>query len=92
MSRPRKTQPKSPELRALGEAIRELRDGKEWTQEELADHAGHLDSARVGRAELGQVNLTYTSLLRLARALDTPLSELGALVDKHLRTPNSTDK
>jgi transcriptional regulator with XRE-family HTH domain len=85
LARPRKTTPKSPELGALGAAVRELREERGWTQEQLADQCrGAIDAPRIGRTELGQRNLTYLSLVELSRAFGIGLDQLMARVEKHL--------
>lgn len=75
MPRPSPKHSKSPELVALGFAIRTLRAARGLSQEELALHAD-LDRAYVGGIERGEHNITVMSLLKIARAIDTPLSKL----------------
>lgn len=71
MARPRGKQPKTrkdPELVALGERLRELREAAGMTQEALGQAAG-LHWTYIGQIERGERNLTYQNLLKLARGL-----------------------
>ncbi len=69
---------KDPDLLALGERVRDLRQTSGLTQEALADAAG-LHWSYVGQIERGERNLSYKNLLRLARGLQISLAELVAL-------------
>jgi transcriptional regulator with XRE-family HTH domain len=51
------------------------------SQEELADDAG-TDLTQVGGIERGVRNPSYTTLLRLAAALETTVGELTTLADE----------
>lgn len=65
-------------LKALGDAIRQRRaeiDG--LSQEGLADVAG-MHRTYVGEIERGLRNPSYRNLVKLAAALELPLSELVA--------------
>jgi transcriptional regulator with XRE-family HTH domain len=55
--------------------VRQLREAKDWTQEHLAGEAG-LDRSYVSGLEVGRRNPTYLILLKLARVLGLPISEL----------------
>lgn len=59
-----------PELRAIGQAIRQQRLALNMSQEELADVAG-LHRNYVGGIERGERNVGIKALLALARALAT---------------------
>lgn len=83
LSRPRRSQPKSPELAALGQAIRELRERAGLTQEDLA-LAADLDPARIGSAEIGRSNLTVLTQFRICRAMGISYAELAARTDQLL--------
>jgi transcriptional regulator with XRE-family HTH domain len=72
----RKAVPRSAEHAALGEAIRQTRTERGLSQEELAEAAG-MHVTQVGGLERGARNPSYTTLVRLARALG---AETGALV------------
>lgn len=56
----------------LGLRVREIREGKGWSQRRLADAAGMTQSA-VARFEAGGTVPTLPVLERLARALDADL-------------------
>lgn len=81
MPPPRRSKPRSPEHAALGEAVRRLRLEAEMSQEVLAEAAG-TDLTQVGGIERGVRNPSYTTLLRLAAALDTSVGELTTLADR----------
>jgi len=69
-------------LQALGEAIRKRRgeiDG--LSQEGLADFAG-MHRTYVSEIERGLRNPSYRNLVKLAAALDVPLSELVARAER----------
>jgi transcriptional regulator with XRE-family HTH domain len=76
MPPPRRSKPRSPEHAALGDAIRQLRTGAEMSQEELAEAAG------TDLIERGVRNPSYTTLLRLAGALNSSVGELTSLADR----------
>jgi transcriptional regulator with XRE-family HTH domain len=80
---PRRSKPRSPEHGALGEAIRTLRTEAGLSQEQLAEYAG-TDLTQVGGIERGVRNPSYTTLLRLADALDTTVGEIATLADELL--------
>lgn len=56
-------------LREFGERIRRAREGRGWTQEDLAAEAG-LDRTYIGGVERGERNLALLNLNKLATALD----------------------
>lgn len=62
-------------LIALGDAVRNRRVDLLLTQQALADIAG-LHRTHVTDIEAGHRNLAMLTLLRIAKALDLPLSEL----------------
>ena len=77
----RRKEPRSPEHAALGEALRTLRSEVGMSQEQLAEGAG-TDLTQVGGIERGVRNPSYTTLLRLAGALDTSVGKLTTLADE----------
>lgn len=77
----RRKAPRSPEHAALGEAIRTLRSDAGLSQEQLAEGAG-TDLTQVGGIERGVRNPSYTTLLRLAAALETTVGEMATLADE----------
>lgn len=76
--------PSDPPDLALSRAIRSLRDDRHLTQEDLAHQAG-ITWASLGRIERGVSNPTWTTIRRLATALDVTLTELVARVDEDRR-------
>lgn len=68
-------QSKDAELLEFGRRLRTLRERAGMTQESLADSAG-LHWSYVGQVERGERNLTYKSILSLARGLDIPAAKL----------------
>jgi transcriptional regulator with XRE-family HTH domain len=65
----------SPELVALGGAIRELRAERGLSQEALADNAG-MHRTYVGGIERGERNVAFMNILNLAGALGVSSAEL----------------
>ena len=64
-----------PYLDILGQRIRARRRELGMSQEGLAHEAG-LDRSYVGRIERGEHNLTFVSLVRLARAMRCDVAAL----------------
>jgi len=64
-----------PYLDILGKRIRARRRDMGMSQEGLAHEAG-LDRSYVGRVERGEHNLTFVSLVRLARAMGCDVATL----------------
>jgi transcriptional regulator with XRE-family HTH domain len=77
----RRSKPRSPEHAALGEAIRTLRLEGGMSQEQLAEGAG-TDLTQIGGIERGVRNPSYTTLVRLAEALQTTVGEIATLADE----------
>jgi transcriptional regulator with XRE-family HTH domain len=73
-----------PSQRALGLAIRTLREEAGYSQESFARHAG-LDRSYYGAIERGVFNLTFESLIRIAEGLGVGLGELCTRADKRAR-------
>jgi transcriptional regulator with XRE-family HTH domain len=65
----------SKDLFRLGERIRALREAKGYSQEALANKAG-LHRNYISKLELAQKNPTYTSLIKLSKALEITVHEL----------------
>ena len=59
----------------VGARIRELRNARGWSQEELAERAG-LHSTFIGQVERGERNLALSNLKKLADAFELSLSEM----------------
>lgn len=77
----RRSKPRSPEHGALGEAVRTMRLEAGLSQESLAELA-HTDLTQIGGIERGVRNPSYTTLLRLAAALETTVGEITTLADE----------
>ncbi len=63
------------ECKTLGERIRKLRSSRRWTQQILADHA-ELTRESVSAIENGRFDPTFTTLQRIAHALDLGMDEM----------------
>jgi putative transcriptional regulator len=63
------------DCRALGRRIRSLRTDRRWTQQLLADHA-ELTRESISAIENGRFDPTFSTLKRIAQALDLKLEEL----------------
>jgi len=66
---------KDPFLRTLGWRVRQLREGKRWTQEMLAARSG-LDRSYIAGIEAGLRNPSVKAMGKMARGLGISLSEL----------------
>lgn len=62
-------------VKRFGENLREARNAKNWTQEELADQSG-LASVQVSRIERGVREIRLTTLIRLVAALEVSADDL----------------
>lgn len=60
---------------ALGKRVREIRETRGISQEELA-YLANTQTSHISRIELGQNNTTVDVIYRIARGLKIPLSEL----------------
>lgn len=65
---------------ALGAAIRTLRTRAGLSQEELA-HRADLHPTWVSHLESGRRNPAWSSMQRLAKALDTSVAEIAAVAE-----------
>jgi len=72
---PRKTGKPVPEAIAFGKRVRELREAKGLTQEQLAERA-ELHSVQISHIEGGRNEVKLTTILRLAKAFGMTASEL----------------
>jgi len=66
---------KAPEAVAFGEAVRERRRARGWTQEQLAERAG-VAAIHVGFVERGENVPKLTLILRIAKAFGVRPGEL----------------
>lgn len=73
-------------LRALGSAVRGLREEKGLTQEDLASRV-KLHDSYICLVERGRRNPTWETVRKIAKALDTPLSQLARRVEGSERKP-----
>ena len=67
--------------RALGQALRGLRQQAGITQEELGARV-NIDPTYVSRVEGGRINLRWATLQRFLQALDANLADLAAEVEQ----------
>lgn len=67
-------------LKSLGIVIREQRQGRDLSQEALADAAG-IDRSHMGKIERGERNVTFLNLAKIARALGSKPSALLSKAD-----------
>lgn len=77
----RRIKARTPELAALGEAIRSTRLKAELSQEELADLA-ETDAKQIGDLERGVGNPSYMTLALVASALGVRVGKLATLADQ----------
>jgi transcriptional regulator with XRE-family HTH domain len=73
----------TPNLTALGAAVRELRARRGLSQEWLGFKAG-LHRNYIGAIERGEINPTFRTLVRLMDGLLLPLSELIRLYERNI--------
>lgn len=62
-------------LNKLGLHIKKLREAKGLSFRELS-YACDIDNSKISKIEKGQVNITLTTMLQLAKALEVTPSEL----------------
>lgn len=62
-------------LKKLGANIKRLREAKNLSLRELS-YECDIDNSKISKIEKGQVNITFTTILQLANALQTHPSEL----------------
>lgn len=77
----RRSKPRSSAHRALGEAIKELRDEADMTHEELADRL-EVGFQRISELERGVANPTFATLVRITSGFGIELSELAERMEK----------
>ena len=65
----------------IGTNIRKLRNGKKWSQEQLAAEAG-IDRSYLSEIENGQKNLSVIMLHQIAVALGAKMASLFNNIDK----------
>jgi transcriptional regulator with XRE-family HTH domain len=74
------------QLQALGGRVRDIRDRRGWSQEDLAEEAG-LHRTYIGHIERGEVNLSVINLLKVAAALGVDARELVKGLAQELGDP-----
>lgn len=62
-------------LKKLGTTIKKLRESNNLSLRELS-YACDIDNSKISKIEKGQINITFTTILQLAKALDISPSEL----------------
>lgn len=62
-------------LKKLGAQIKRLREAKNLSLRELS-YACEIDNSKISKIEKGQINITFTTILQLAKALETEPSQL----------------
>lgn len=62
-------------LNILGANIKRLREAKGLSLRQLS-YACNIDNSKIAKIEKGQINITFTTLLQLANALEMHPSEL----------------
>lgn len=72
---PRSKKNRLPESIALGKRLRELREAKGWTLEQVAEPAG-MNELQVGHIERGATDPKLSTIRKLARAYGMTASEL----------------
>jgi transcriptional regulator with XRE-family HTH domain len=76
---PRPKKKRLPESIAFGKRLRELREAKDWTLEQLAERAG-MNELQVGHIERGASDVKLSTIVKLSRALGVTASELLRLI------------
>jgi transcriptional regulator with XRE-family HTH domain len=71
--------------RALGRALRELRDRAGLTQKELGARAG-ADDTYLSQVEGGHRDIRWSTVTRLLRALDATIGDLATAVERQYRS------
>ena len=63
-------------ISSLPALIRQARRAHNLSQQQVADHLGFAHRSQVSKIEKGDLELSATNLLKLARLLDLDLNEL----------------
>jgi transcriptional regulator with XRE-family HTH domain len=82
--------PRSEPQTALGEAVRQLRESRELTQEAVA-HAAGVHPTWVSRLESGALNPSWGMVARVAAGLGVEVSELASATER-LRTGGKSSR
>jgi transcriptional regulator with XRE-family HTH domain len=78
--------PATPDLPALGRAVRAIREERGISQVKLAADTGFRQSW-ISQVEHGKRNPSWTNAVRLAEGLDVPVSQLAARAEVLADTP-----
>lgn len=62
-------------LRLLGANIKRLREAKQLSLRDMS-YACNIDNSKISKIEKGQINITFTTILQIADALETHPSEV----------------
>lgn len=73
-----------PLLQAFGQAVRDLRKERGFSQETFAQYCG-LDRSYMGGVERGERNITLTNMERIISALHLKPSEFFLTLDAHFQ-------
>lgn len=83
-SKPMTNADRSPVLKAFGQAVRECRSARGFSQEGFAHYCG-LDRSYMGGVERGERNVTLANMERIIAALHMKPSEFFLTLDGHFR-------
>ncbi|WP_362919545.1 helix-turn-helix domain-containing protein [Comamonas thiooxydans] len=83
-SKPMTDAERSPVLKAFGQAVRECRRARGFSQEGFAHYCG-LDRSYMGGVERGERNVTLANMERIIAALHMKPSEFFLALDAHFR-------
>ena len=67
--------------RAFGDRVRDLRRERGWSSQEAFAHDAGLDRTYISGIERGRRNPTLDIIVKLARTLDVPPSQLLSSID-----------
>jgi transcriptional regulator with XRE-family HTH domain len=62
-------------LKLLGANIKRLREAKKLSLREMS-YACNIDNSKISKIENGQINITFTTILQIALALEIQPSEI----------------
>ena len=74
-----------PDLLVLGRVLRQLRERRGWTQDQLSIEAAPLTQSIVSDSERGQRNLSFETLERWLAALGVTWEAFGQALDREAR-------
>ena len=66
----------------IGQRIRDQRNRRGMSQQELADAVGYTSKVAISRIEAGQINVPMDKIVKIANALNVPVSDLMRLSDE----------